>query len=135
LWVYFDRLLVAGVRPSNLELDVKANDEPAAAAALVGGLTPTLTEPMCYLSLQQESMLRAHGLADLVPHLPGWVSQARISHALFGKKGERLVSTTAQHVGNFLWATEFANVHATFAFTETPIVVSVHTQAASACTF
>ena len=87
------------------------------------GLTQTLQEPLCYLSSQQEGMLRANGLADLVPQLPAWVSQARISRALFGAQGEHLVTTTAQHTGNFLWATEFSNVHATFAFTEPPILV------------
>jgi hypothetical protein len=93
--------------------------QPAPSVALVG----TLTEPLCYLSLEQEPVLRAVGLADMVPQLPGWVSQTRISHALVGEKGARLVAQTAQHNGNFVWATEFANVHSTFVFQEPPILV------------
>ena len=83
----------------------------------------TLTEPLLYLSLEQATVLRAKGLDDMVPELPGWVSQERVSRALFGERGAQLVLDTAQHVGTFVWATEFANVHATFAFTESPITV------------
>ncbi len=88
----------------------------------VSALT-TLTEPLCYLSLEQEPVLRAKGLDDMVPELPGWVSQERVSRALFGDRGAQLVVDTAQRFGTFVWATEFANVHGTFAFTEPPITV------------
>eukprot|EP01043_Picozoa_sp_COSAG02_P010029 COSAG02_NODE_346_length_24113_cov_13.213001_19_plen_740_part_00 len=86
-------------------------------------LTSTLTEPLCYLSLEQETILRVKGLDDMVPELPGWVSQERVSRALFGERGAQLVVDTAEHIGTFVWATEFANVHSTFTFSEPPITV------------
>eukprot|EP01043_Picozoa_sp_COSAG02_P030783 COSAG02_NODE_1982_length_10196_cov_6.214816_6_plen_134_part_00 len=49
--------------------------------------------------------------------------QVRVSRALFGEKRAKTVETTSRQVGKFVWATEFANVHAAFAFTESPITV------------
>eukprot|EP01043_Picozoa_sp_COSAG02_P030784 COSAG02_NODE_1982_length_10196_cov_6.214816_7_plen_55_part_00 len=43
-------------------------------AGVATGLLSVLTESMCYLSAEQESLLRAISLDDVVAQLPGWVS-------------------------------------------------------------
>jgi N-glycosidase YbiA len=81
-----------------------------------------LQEPMFYMSrAQAEFCRRTPGLHTIA--FWGWVSQTQVSRALFGARGESYVRTTATHTGNFVWATEFANVHTSFAFDEPSIVV------------
>lgn len=86
-------------------------------------LPAVLHEPMCFLSAAQVELCCRKGLDDLAVGLPCWVSQARVSAALFGANGAAYLETTRKVHGNFVWATEFANVHATFAFTESPIMI------------
>ena len=81
-----------------------------------------LQEPMFYMSrAQAEFCRRTPGLHTIA--FWGWVSQTQVSRALFGARGESYVRTTATHTGNFVWETEFANVHTSFAFDEPSIVV------------
>jgi ribA/ribD-fused uncharacterized protein len=80
-------------------------------------------EALCYMSTAQASVCGAHGMADLKFRLPCWVPQARVSGALFGEKGSALVAVCEKEKGPFMWATEFSNVHETFAFDEPPITI------------
>jgi ribA/ribD-fused uncharacterized protein len=80
-----------------------------------------LEESMCYMSAAQAHLCTGKGFSD---HVPCWVSQERVSNAFFGAQGARYVSIIAKCTGNFVWATEFANVHERMAFDEPPIVVN-----------
>ena len=53
----------------------------------------------------------------------GWIDQGDVSQALFGRRGLETVAKCTQSYGVFAWAPEFANVHSTFPYDETPIVV------------
>lgn len=53
----------------------------------------------------------------------GWIDQGQVSYALFGTRGLQTVQRCTQSYGVFVWAPEFANVHSTFHYDETPIVV------------
>lgn len=108
------------------DLLIKGFCTPASTLLQAGAFhTPPLelTESLCYLSTAQESFCNDHGLQEFVPLLPCWVSQARISRVMFGARGEELVRIVSEHVGNFLWATEFANVHSSFSFQEPGIEI------------
>ncbi|KNC48847.1 swarming motility protein YbiA [Thecamonas trahens ATCC 50062] len=66
--------------------------------------------------------------ADLVPDAAisaaAWYHQAAVSEALFGSSGARVVAALAAHYpDHFVWATQFSNVHTTFAFTEPGFVL------------
>jgi ribA/ribD-fused uncharacterized protein len=77
-----------------------------------------LAEPYAYLSRRQADWCEAHGLGALAPHLPCWAPQRRVSAAAFGNASSpTLEAVTARH-GPWVWATEFSNVHTTFAFDE-----------------
>ncbi len=78
----------------------------------------SIDEPFCWLSTAQSGWCLAHGYEALVAHLPCWIPQQHVSLALYGSMGLGLVAqTTAEH-GPWVWATEFSNVHTTFAFDE-----------------
>lgn len=82
-----------------------------------------ITEPYCYLSRAQAPWCAANGLGALVAQLPCWAPQRLVSVAAFGAGAEALVdAATAQH-GAWVWATEFSNVHSTFAFDEPGFVI------------
>ena len=83
----------------------------------------SLTEPYCYLSRAQAPWCAANGLAALVAHLPCWAPQRLVSTAAFGEGAEALVDAATAHHGAWVWATEFANVHSTFAFDEPGFVI------------
>ena len=53
----------------------------------------------------------------------GWIEQGDVSKALFGHRGLNTVHRCTQSYGVFAWAPEFANVHSTFSYEETPILV------------
>jgi len=55
--------------------------------------------------------------------LPEWVLQIDVSRAIGGAPYVQTVKACEQHFGYFVWATEFANVHATFHFDPQPIIV------------
>ena len=55
--------------------------------------------------------------------LPEWVPQIAVSGAIGGAPYVKTVKACEQHFGHFVWATEFANVHATFHFSPKPIIV------------
>jgi ribA/ribD-fused uncharacterized protein len=77
-----------------------------------------LAEPFYYLSHRQAAWCEGASLGALVPHLPCWAPQKVVSMAEFGEAAARTVdAVTAQH-GPWVWATEFSNVHTTFAFDE-----------------
>lgn len=55
--------------------------------------------------------------------LPEWVAQIAVSGVIGGASYVQTVKDCEQHFGPFVWATEFANVHATFHFSPKPIIV------------
>lgn len=89
---------------------------PLAARLRVDGAP--LAEPYCYLSRRQTAWCRAVALDALVDHLPCWAPQRMVSEAAFGDDGVRAVDAATAAHGPWAWATEFSNVHATFAFAE-----------------
>lgn len=80
-----------------------------------------LTEPMCYVS---SPIAQLHGLADT---FPCWLPQRIVSTKLFGPGAGNVVDACVEFYGNFVWATEFSNVHSSFKFTEPPIVIDGET--------
>eukprot|EP01128_Nolandella_sp_AFSM9_P012455 TRINITY_DN92_c0_g1_i1.p2 TRINITY_DN92_c0_g1~~TRINITY_DN92_c0_g1_i1.p2 ORF type:complete len:225 (+),score=23.07 TRINITY_DN92_c0_g1_i1:598-1272(+) len=91
-------------------------------------LPTRLTTPMFYLAASQQAKLTQLGL--VLPaglSLPLWVPLVELSTALFSASGGERVRTVATHYGNFVWATEFANVHTTWAYDEQPLVLNGET--------
>lgn len=87
-------------------------------------LPSTLTTSLFYLSThQREFVLSVGELREHVDELPFWTPQCIISRHLFGIAGVAMVDSAEAHHGCFVFATEFANVHSTFAFTEPPITI------------
>ena len=77
-----------------------------------------LAEPFCYLSRRQTAWCESASLDELTEHLPCWVPQRLVSMAAFGEEGARTVDAVTSTHGAWAWATEFSNVHTTFAFEE-----------------
>ncbi len=77
-----------------------------------------LAEPFCYLSRRQTAWCEQAALHALTEHLPCWVPQRAVSMATFGEEGVRAVDAVTGAYGAWAWATEFSNVHTTFAFEE-----------------
>lgn len=77
-----------------------------------------LAEPFCYLSRRQSAWCEGASLGALVAHLPCWAPQKVVSAAEFGEAGARTVDEVTAVHGPWAWATEFSNVHTTFAFDE-----------------
>ena len=86
---------------------------------------PVEFEPLYYLGVEQRHAIagnsRLHVLNEF--DLPAWVPLKLISRALFGDQGVNTVECCTQRWGDFRFATEFANVHTTWTFTEAPIEV------------
>jgi len=82
-----------------------------------------LDEPMVYFSAAQAPWCVAQGFGAWVPHLPCWVPQRQVSVRLYGADGLALVEASVAAHGPWVWATEFSNVHSTFACVEPSIVV------------
>ena len=96
-----------------------------ATSTSVSSRLPTkLVEPMIYLSARQAAVCEKNPvLAPLVTQLPGWVSQRLIGKAL-RKEGDAVERAVASLEGRpFVWATEFENVHAFWAFEEPSLVI------------
>ena len=53
----------------------------------------------------------------------GWIDQKDVSQAIFGRQGRDTVLRCTQSYGIFAWAPEFANVHSTFEYEESSIMV------------
>jgi len=83
----------------------------------------TLAEPFCYLSRRQAAWCAGAALGALVAHLPCWVPQRLVSVAEFGDAGAGAVDAVTAVYGPWAWATEFSNVHTTFAFDEPGFVL------------
>ena len=77
-----------------------------------------LAEPFCYLSRRQAAWCEGASLGELAPNLPCWAPQGLVSAAAFGAEAARTVDAVTARHGPWAWATEFSNVHATFAFDE-----------------
>lgn len=77
-----------------------------------------LDEPFCYLSARQRRWCVDNGFEALAEHLPCWIPQQHVSAALHGSMGLGLVAQVMAAHGPWVWATEFSNVHSTFAFDE-----------------
>lgn len=87
-------------------------------------LPENLDEPLVYLSIRQKPKCLKHPkLKVLAKDLPGWVSQAFVARAL--GKSEEGIKTAVIHMDGkpWVWATEFENVHTTWAFDEPSITV------------
>lgn len=82
-----------------------------------------LTEPYAYLSVAQADWCERASLGALRAHLPCWAPQRVVSVAAFGEDAARAVDAVTAHHGPWVWATEFSNVHATFAFDEPGFVI------------
>ena len=91
--------------------------------ALASVARAAITEAYCYLSRAQAPWCEANGLGALVAHLPCWAPQRLVSIAAFGDGAEALVDAATAHHGPWVWATEFSNVHSTFAFEEPGFVI------------
>jgi ribA/ribD-fused uncharacterized protein len=89
----------------------------------VKSLQERITEPMFFLDTQQQTLCKAW-FGERAPPLPCWVSQRAISFALFGGQGVNTVNTAIRARGaEFVWATEFSNMHATYKFIEPELTI------------
>ncbi len=141
------RALVEGTAPARVRL-VEVADEHRLQSLVVSGELATLVEdtharsraplphgarhriddaplaePYCYLSRRQAAWCAQASLDALVDHLPCWAPQRVVSAAAFGEEAAATVDLVTARHGPWAWATEFSNVHSTFAFDEPGFVV------------
>ena len=121
-----DLQMVPVIDDAEVEVTVEAEQGPPSASPLHTTLPQPLTRPLFYLSKAQAGAVAQHtALAAALGEceLGGWVDLALVSSALFGQPGLETLRNCVARFGPFVFATEFANVHASWHFDEPSIVV------------
>ncbi len=85
-------------------------------------LSKTLAESYCFISNvpRHQFLNQKHGWGFT---LGQWHPQRIVSESFFGLGGGATVRACEDHYGNFVWATEFSNVHAKWYFEEPKLMI------------
>jgi len=123
-------VMIVGVKDeSKLVQEVVSNGPPPIPRMYP--LSHDIDEPMFFLGLNQ-LVIAKQLFGERAPVLPSWVPQEEISKSLFKEAGVTAIKYVRIHQGDdFVWATEFSNIHEKFSFAERHIDVDGITYASS----